>query len=149
METRTRSAWLAVLAAPLVAGLGVATIFVYQFWWPRWFDNLVAASVLVVAGWLVLKDTTSTRARGLSAAWGIAAAVLWSDAFRLLEANNAHGEAAGMMPGVLAASGGLLLLLAIFGLVQSLPTTRKPFIGTPPPEEEMRERNRVRHSGRG
>ncbi|MFN3857973.1 MAG: hypothetical protein ACK4RV_09480 [Caulobacter sp.] len=148
MESRTRSAWLGLVAAPLVAALGLGMMLVHQVWWPRWFDNIVSAALLVSAAMLVIKGATSTRARVLSAAWGVAAAVLWGDAFRLLEARNALGESATIPADILAGAGGLLLVLAITGLVQSLPTTRKPFVGTMPPEEELRERNRVRQRAR-
>lgn len=135
METRTRSAWIAVCLGPAAAIMATVRQLVDGLWWPFWIDDLLVGVLLGVAGWLVLRETTSTRARMLSAAWGGMLLVLWGSTFRHFEGLPTEGY----MPHLTLISIGLLGLLAMaaLGLALSLPTTQKPFIGTRPPKEKV------------
>jgi hypothetical protein len=134
METRTRSAWIAVCLGPVAAILATVRQLFNGLWWPYWIDDLLVGALLAIAGVLVIRESNSTRARMLSAAWGGMLLVLWSSAFGHFEALPAEGY----MPHLTLISIAMLGLLALaaLGLVWSLPTTQKPFIGTRPPKEK-------------
>jgi hypothetical protein len=134
METRTRSAWVAVCLGPVAAVLATVRQLIHGLWWPFWIDDLVVGLLLAVAGWLVLKETSSTRARMLSAGWGGMLLVLWGSTFRHVERMPPEGY----MPQLTLISFAMLILLGVaaLGLAWSLPTTQKPFIGTRHPKEK-------------
>ncbi len=133
METRTRSAWIAVCLGPVTVVLAVIRQLIHGQWWPFWVDDLLVGALLGVAGWLVLRTSDSTRARLLSAAWGAMLPVLWGSTFRHFE--SAPGE--GYAPHLTLISVAMLGLLgmALLGLGWSLPTTKRPFIGTRPSKD--------------
>ena len=134
METRTRSAWIAVCLGPVAAGLATVRQLIDGLWWPYWVDDLLVGGLLAIAGWLVIRESNSTRARMLSAAWGGMLLVLWGSTFRHVESLPAEGY----MPHLTLITIGMLglLIMAALGLFWSLPTTQKPFIGTRPPKEK-------------
>lgn len=136
METRTRSAWIAVCLGPAATGVAVARQLLNGLWWPYWIDDILVGVLLTVAGWLVLRESNSTRARMLSAGWGAMLLVLWGSTFRHVEA--LPGE--GYTPHLTLITVTMLSLLALtaLGLFLSLPTTKRPFIGTRPPKESKR-----------
>ena len=132
METRTRSAWIAVCLGPVATGLAVVRQVLNGLWWPYWVDDLLIGILLTIAGWLVLRGSDSTRARMLSAGWGGMLLVLWGSTFRHVEALPTDGYAPHLTVITLAMLG--LLGLSVLGLFWSLPTTKRPFIGTRPPK---------------
>lgn len=136
METRTRSAWIAVCLGPVATGVAVARQLLNGLWWPYWVDDILVGVLLTVAGWLVLRESNSTRARMLSAGWGAMLLVLWGSTFRHVEA--LPGE--GYTPHLTLITVTMLSLLALtaLGLFLSLPTTKRPFVGTRPPKENKR-----------
>lgn len=134
METRTRSAWIAVCLGPVAAGLALVRQLVDGQWWPYWMDDVLIGGLLAVAGWLVLRESNSTRARMLSAGWGAMLLALWGSTFRHVEGLPTEGYAPHLTVITLAMLG--LLGLAFVGLFCSLPTTQKPFIGTRPPKDK-------------
>ncbi len=136
METRTRSAWIAVCLGPVATGVAVARQFLNGLWWPYWVDDLVVGVLLTIAGLLVLRESNSTRARMLSAGWGGMLLVLWGSTFRHVE--TLPGE--GYTPHLTLITVTMLSLLGLtaLGLFLSLPTTKRPFIGTRPPKENKR-----------
>lgn len=134
METRTRSAWIAVSLGPVAAILATVRQVIDGLWWPYWVDDLLVGAFLALAGWLVLRESSSTRARMLSAAWGGMLLVLWGSTFGHFESLPAEGYTPHLTVISIALLG--LLALAMLGLFWSLPTTQKPFIGTRPPKEK-------------
>lgn len=134
METRTRSAWIAVCLGPVATGVAVIRQLVNGAWWPYWVDDLLIGVLLTIAGWLVLQETSSTRARMLSAGWGAMLLALWGSTFRHVESLPEEGYVPHLTLITFAMLG--LLALAALGLFWSLPTTQKPFIGTRPPKEK-------------
>ncbi|NBB16663.1 hypothetical protein GVN21_14965 [Caulobacter sp. SLTY] len=136
MESRTHSAWLALGLAPLGILQVVARQYTGRAAWPYWIDDIVIAVGLGIAGLLVLRETTSTRARALSAAWGAMLVVLWSSTFRHLDNVPLEADAPHLTIMTIGMTG--LIILAALGLVLSLPTTKRPFIGTRPPKEKKK-----------
>jgi ABC-type Co2+ transport system permease subunit len=134
METRTRSAWIAVCLGPVATVVAVVRQLINGLWWPYWVDDLLIGVLLTVAGWLVLRESSSTRARMLSAGWGAMLLVLWGSTFRHVEGLPSEGYTPHLTLITIAMLG--LLGLAVLGLFWSLPTTQKPFIGTRPPKEK-------------
>ena len=130
METRTRSAWIAVCLGPVATSVAVVRQLVSGLWWPYWVDDLLVGILLTIAGWLVLREGSSTRARMLSAGWGAMLLVLWGSTFRHVESLPGEGYTPHLTVITIAMLG--LLGLAVLGLFWSLPTTKKPFIGTRP-----------------
>ncbi|HYE47051.1 MAG TPA: hypothetical protein VEA44_14915 [Caulobacter sp.] len=140
MESRTHSAWIALGMAPLGIVQAVARQHTAETWWPFWVDDMVIATLLGIAGWLVLRETTSTRARLLSAAWGGMVMVLWSSTFRHLSSLPLEYDAPHLT--VMTAGMATLFAVSVLGLALSLPTTKRPFIGTRPPKEEKQNARR-------
>ncbi len=134
METRTRSAWIAVCLGPVATGLAVVRQLINGLWWPYWVDDLLVGALLTVAGILVLRESDSTRARMLSATWGAMLLVLWGSTFRHVETLTGEGYTPHLT--VITITMLCLLGLAVLGLFWSLPTTQRPFIGTRPPKEK-------------
>jgi uncharacterized BrkB/YihY/UPF0761 family membrane protein len=134
METRTRSAWIAVCLGPVAVAVAVVRQLVDVQWWPYWVDDLLVGALLTIAGWLVLRESNSTRARMLSAGWGAMALVLWGSTFSHVEGLPTEGYTPHLTVITIAMLG--LLGLAVLGLFWSLPTTQKPFIGTRPPKDK-------------
>lgn len=134
METRTRSAWIAVCLGPVATGVAVVRQLLNGLWWPYWVDDLFIGVLLTIAGWLVLRESSSTRARMLSAGWGAMLLVLWGSTFRHVESLPSEGYTPHLTVITIAMLG--LLGLAFLGLFWSLPTTQKPFIGTRPPKDK-------------
>lgn len=136
MEMRTRSAWMAVATAPAVVAEALIRQLTNGTWWPYWTDDVLVAILLAVAGGLVLKEATSTRARLLSAAWGGMLFVLWGSTFAHMEALPVDREVYAPHLTLITILMVGLLAVAALGLGWSLPTTKRPFIGTRPPKEE-------------
>eukprot|EP01030_Chromulinospumella_sphaerica_P016794 gene16794-16609_t len=134
METRTRSAWIAVCLGPVAAVAATVRQVLNGLWWPYWMDDVLVGVLLAVAGWLVLRGSDSTRARLLSAGWGGMLLALWGSTFDHFETLPGEGFAPHLT--VISIAMLVLLGLAVLGLFWSLPTTRKPFIGTRPPKEK-------------
>ncbi|MDB5469647.1 MAG: hypothetical protein JWR84_1207 [Caulobacter sp.] len=134
METRTRSAWLALGLGPVAAIIATVRQVINGLWWPYWMDDVLVGVLLGIAGWLVIRGSDSTRARLLCAAWGGMLLVLWGSTFGHFE--TLPGE--GYTPHLTLISITMLALLglAVLGLFWSLPTTQKPFIGTRPPKDK-------------
>ncbi|GEM_PF-3013664 len=132
METRTRSAWIAVCLGPVAVAACVVRQAISSLWWPFWVDDLLIGVALTIAGLLVLRESSSTRARMLSAGWGGMLVVLWGSTFRHVETLPGEGYTPHLTLITVAMLG--LLGLAVLGLFWSLPTTQKPFIGTRPPK---------------
>ncbi|RYF94977.1 MAG: hypothetical protein EON95_03240 [Caulobacteraceae bacterium] len=116
----------------MAAVLATVRQLVNGLWWPFWIDDLLVGLLLTVAGWLVLRESNSTRARLLSAGWGGMLLVLWGSTFRHFESLPAEGY----MPHLTLISIAMLglLVIAAMGLFWSLPTTQRPFVGTRPPK---------------
>jgi hypothetical protein len=133
MELRTRSAWLALFVAPAGIFQAFSRQLIQGVWWPFWIDDVLSALALGICALLVLQETTSTRARALSAAWGATLVSMWTSTFR--HVNNLPGE--GYTPHLTLITMLMIALLglSVLGLALSLPTTRKPFIGTRPPKD--------------
>ncbi|WGM39608.1 hypothetical protein [Caulobacter sp. NIBR1757] len=134
METRTRSAWIAVCLGPVATGVSVVRQAVNTLWWPYWIDDILAGILLTLAGWLVLRGSSSTRARMLSAGWGAMLLALWGSTFRHIDSLPGEGYTPHLTVITFAMLG--LLGLTVMGLFWSLPTTQKPFIGTRPPKDK-------------
>ena len=132
MEARTRSAWIAVCLGPVAVAVCIVRQAIDSVWWPFWIDDLLVGVLVTIAGILVLRESSSTRARMLSAGWGGMLLVLWGSTFRHVEGLPSDGYAPHLTVITMAMLG--LLGLAGLGLFWSLPTTQKPFIGTRPPK---------------
>jgi hypothetical protein len=134
MELRSRSAWLALGLAPCAVAQALFRPFAAGAWWPFWIDDIVVAAFLAFSGLMVLRESNSTRARMLSAAWGAMLLVLWSSTFGSLGRLLDRGDGYNPLPGVLLGLEILILAVSVLGLAWSLPTSKKPFIGTRPPK---------------
>ncbi|MBX3478902.1 MAG: hypothetical protein KF842_00730 [Caulobacter sp.] len=132
---RRRSAWIAMGVAPLVLGQALVRQVVHGVWWPFWVDDVIVSILLAVCGWLIIAETTSTRARMLSAAWGATLIVIWGSTFRHVGSLPADREVYAPHLTLITMVMVILLGVSALGLALSLPTTKKPFIGTRPPKD--------------
>lgn len=132
-------------AVPIACGLGplivIAAILRNWHGWaaaPFWLDDLIAGGLLAGAALFALKEQDSLRGRLLTGALGIAAAVLWGSLFEAMAGLHPLPEKWSAIPSVALALTLLALGLAVFGLVVSLPSKRKPMLGTRPEKQKTR-----------
>lgn len=140
-------------AAPLAVGLGpaVIAIAVLRNWlgWeapPFWLDDMGAGLALFAAGLFGIRDQDSLKGRLISAAYGIAFAVLWASLFE--HTAGLHSVAVGEWSAIPVLSRVLTLVALSFagaGLLASLPSKRPAFVGTrPEPERKRPEKKKAR-----
>lgn len=120
---------------------------------PYWLDDLLAAVLLAVAGVYAYKELDVLRARLISAALAFAVAVAWGSMFEDMAGLQARPEVWSAVPGFALMLSVVAFALAGIGLAVSLPSQRKPMLGTrypeppkPAAEEPPKPRSR---SGRG
>lgn len=121
--------------APLDLGQALVRQAVHGVWWPLWFDDVIVSIILAVCGWLVIAETDSTRARMLSGAWGATLVVIWGSTFRHMSSLPTDREVYAPHLTLITMLMVALLGMSVLGLALSLPTTKKPFIGTRPPKD--------------
>lgn len=118
MNYRVWSARVAVGFAPVVVAQVVARNWGGWEWWPFWVDDVAAAVLLAVGGYLALENDTTLSSRVLTGAWFFTAATLWVSMFRMFF--NAAAE--NPTPGWLGALMLLSLVVAAGGASASLPS---------------------------
>lgn len=132
----------------MAVGLGpsMVAVTVLRNWhgWeaaPFWLDDLGAGVGLLAAGVFAFNDQDSLKGRLLSAAYGVAVAVLWASLFEHT-AGLHSGNVTGWTPiPVLSRVLTLVaLILAGGGLLASLPSKRPAFVGTRPEPEKKKAR---------
>jgi hypothetical protein len=110
----------AVLA--IVFGLALAVLEVVRNrgaleWWPFWLVDYVAASLLLVGGFLALRRGVE---RWLTGGWGFACAMFWMSFFGHYEGVMKAGAAVSAREERLTLIIGLMFGLTILGLVLGL-----------------------------
>lgn len=134
--------------APLAVGLGpaVVAIAVLRNWlgWeapPFWLDDFGAGLALFGAGVFGFQTQDSLKGRVLSAAYGIAVAVLWGSLFEhtagLHAVKSSDWSAIPVLSRVLTL---IALVFASVGLIATLPSKRPAFVGTRPEPEKKKAR---------
>lgn len=84
MNYKLWSARGAIFFAPVVVAQVVARNWGGWEWWPFWADDVVAAVLLTVGGYLALESETTTNSRLLTGAWFFTTATVWVSLFRML-----------------------------------------------------------------
>lgn len=130
---------------PIACGLGpliiIAAILRNWHGWaaaPFWLDDLLAGLLLLAAGVIAYKEQDSLRGRLLTGALGIAAAVLWGSLFEAMAGLHPLPEQWTAIPSVALVVTLLAFGLALLGLAVSLPSKRKPLLGTRPEKPKAR-----------
>lgn len=133
------------VAAPLAIALGptVIVIAILRNWhgWeapPFWLDDYAAGIALLGAGILTINDQGSIKSRVLSAAFALSVGVLWGSLFEAMA--GLHARAWSAFADTVSILTLVALVVAIAGLVASLPSQRPAFVGTRPEPEKRKGR---------
>jgi len=123
------------ITSALALGPGMIILTVLRNWhgwapWPFWIDDLAAGALLMAAGAYAIKDKAHLRGRLLGAALGLATATLWASLFEGLAGIQTPPEEWSAVPGVSFALTLLAFLAAVVGLSASLPSAKRPLLGT-------------------
>ena len=105
---------------------------------PFWLDDLAAGILVLGAAIFAHSEQDSLRGRLLTGALGVAAAVLWGSMFEAMAGLHPHPEEWSAAPGVAVTLTVLAFLLAVVGVGVSLPSKRKPHLGTRPEKQKTR-----------
>jgi len=105
---------------------------------PFWLDDIAAGVVLIGAALFALREQDSLRGRLLTGAMGIAAAVLWGSMFEGMAGLREPPESWTMIPALAFTLTGVAFVMAVAGFGFSLPSKRRPFIGTRPEKQKTR-----------
>lgn len=133
---------LSVPIAGLLGPLIVAAV-VLRNWhgWaaaPFWVDDMVAGGLVLAAAVFAHREQDSLRGRLLTGALGVAVAVLWGSMFETMAGLHPHSEEWSAVPGVALTLTVIAFLLAVLGVGVSLPSKRRPFVGTRPEKQKTR-----------
>ncbi len=133
------------LSVPIAGAVGPMMIaaVVLRNWhaWaasPFWLDDVAAGLLLLGAAVFAYADQESLKGRLLTGALGVAVAVLWGSLFEAMAGLHPRPEEWSAIPGVAIFLTGLCFLMALFGLGVSLPSKRKPMLGTRPEKQKTR-----------
>lgn len=107
MNYRVWSARAAVGFAPVVVAQVVARNWDGWEWWPFWADDIAAAVLLALGGFLTLENDSTINSRVLTGAWFFTVATLWVSMFRMFFNSTADTAAPGWL--------GALMLLSLLG----------------------------------
>ncbi|MDO9223135.1 MAG: hypothetical protein Q7U20_05395 [Caulobacter sp.] len=138
MAWRRLSVPIAWVLGPMII---VATILRNWRDWaaaPFWLDDIGAGVLLIGAALFALKEQDSLRGRVLTGAMGISVAVLWGSMFEGMARLQVTPEIWTMIPALAFTVTGVAFLTALAGLGFSLPSKRRPFIGTRPEKQKTR-----------
>ena len=138
MLWRRLSVPIAGLLGPLI--IAAAVLRNWHGWaaGPFWLDDMAAGLLLIVAAIFAHSEQDSLRGRLLTGALGVAAAVLWGSLFEAMAGLHPHPETWSAAPGAALALTVAGFLLALAGVAFSLPSKRRPFIGTRPEKQKTR-----------
>lgn len=133
---------LSVPIAGLLGPLVIAAV-VLRNWhgWaaaPFWLDDIVAGLLLIAAAVFAHSEQDSLRGRLLTGALGVAAAVLWGSLFETQAGLHPRPEDWSAVPGVALILTVIAFLMALTGVAVSLPSKRRPFVGTRPEKQKTR-----------
>jgi peptidoglycan/LPS O-acetylase OafA/YrhL len=133
---------LAVPIAGLLGPLIIAAV-VLRNWhgWaaaPFWLDDIAAGLLLIAAAIFAYNEQDSLRGRLLTGALSVAVAVLWGSLFESLAGLHPRPEEWSATPGVALTLTVIAFLLAVAGVAFSLPSKRRPFVGTRPEKQKTR-----------
>lgn len=133
---------LAVPIAGLLGPLIIAAV-VLRNWhgWaaaPFWLDDMAAGILVLGAAIFAYSEQDSLRGRMLTGALGVSAAVLWGSLFEGLAGLHPRSEVWSAVPGVALTLTAIAFLMAVVGVGVSLPSKRRPFIGTRPEKQKTR-----------
>ncbi len=120
MNYRIWSGRAAICFAPTIVAQVVARNWGGWEWWPFWIDDIIAAILLIVGGYMALDNDTTTNSRLLTGAWFFTAATSWMSMFTLL----ATPAIADPIPIWLTTLSVVSTLGAIVGGIASLPSKR-------------------------
>jgi hypothetical protein len=138
---RIWSARGAICFAPVVVAQVVARNWGGWEWWPFWVDDMVAAVLLIVGGYLALDTDTTTNSRLLTGSWFFAVAMMWVSMFRMFF-NSVIDDPT---PPWLIALMLISLLGSIAGAAASLPSKRPVSSGAKaPPKPRAKPRSKSR-----
>ncbi|MBI5939663.1 MAG: hypothetical protein HY859_04480 [Caulobacterales bacterium] len=123
----------------LVLGPLIITAMIMRNWhgWtipPYWLDDLLAGVLVAIAGAYAYQELDALRARLISAAMAFAVAVAWASMFEDMAGLHAKPEVWSSLPGFALMLSVIAFALAVVGLAISLPSQRKPMLGTRYPE---------------
>ena len=138
MVWRRLSVTIAGLLGPLII---VATLLRNWHGWaaaPFWLDDLAASLLVMGAAIFAYREQDSIRGRLLTGALGIAVAVLWGSLFETTAGLHPSPEEWSAAPGVALTLTVLALVLAVAGVAVSLPSKRRPHLGTRPEKQKTR-----------
>lgn len=138
MVWRRLSVPIAGLLGPVI--IAAAVLRNWQDWAasPFWLDDLAAGVMLLGAAIFAHREQDSLRGRLLTGALGVAVAVLWGSMFEGMAGLHPHPEEWSAVPGVALTLTVIAFLLAVLGVGVSLPSKRRPFIGTRPEKQKTR-----------
>lgn len=132
-------------SVPVACALGplILAALVLRNWhsWaaaPFWLDDVAAGLLVVGAAIFAFHDQDSLKGRLLTGALGVAAAVLWGSMFEALAGLHPGPREWSAVPDVAVTLTVFAFLLAVFGLVVSLPSNRRPMLGTRPEKPKTR-----------
>lgn len=133
------------LSVPVACALGplIIAALVLRNWhgWaaaPFWLDDVVAGVLVLGAAIFAYREQDSLKGRLLTGALGVAAAVLWGSMFEALAGLHPRPQEWSAVPGVAVAVTVVAFLLALFGMAASLPSKRRPLLGTRPEKPKTR-----------
>ncbi len=105
---------------------------------PFWLDDFAAGFLVLAAAIYAYREQDSLKGRLLTGALALTVAVLWASLFEGMVGLHPPPEQWSLMP-VLALTLTLLALaLAVFGVGVSLPSKRRPLLGTRPEKQKTR-----------
>lgn len=133
------------LSVPIACALGPLIILaaILRNWhgWappPFWLDDFAAGLLVLAAGIFAWQEQDSLRGRLLSAAMALCAAVLWGSGFETLAGLHPLPDHWTLLPSLALILTVLAFALALGGLAASLPSKRKPMLGTRPEKPKAR-----------
>lgn len=133
------------LSVPTACALGPLVIIaaVVRNWhgWapaPFWLDDFAAGLALLAAAAYAYSDQDGLKGRLLTGALALTTAVLWGSLFEAMAGLHPLPEHWSLMPPLGLTLTLAALALAAFGLAVSLPSKRKPMLGTRPEKQKAR-----------
>jgi hypothetical protein len=111
------SAWLAIAFGVTLAVLEALRNWGDWQWWPFWVVDYVAATLLVIGGWMALRRGVF---HWLAGGWGFACAMFWMSFFGHWEGLMKAGGQASEREQSLTTIIGAMFGLTVLGLVLSL-----------------------------